>query len=102
MNGIAVVLLSIAQHLRNLRLRADPPWLRDKPHYSVWQRNMQWMIAGSQEIGTDNVRLMTLWDEVNREGYGGVSDFVNQAKALGMPTPIVPLKPLASQAAAFA
>jgi hypothetical protein len=38
-----------------------PAWLSDKPHYSVWQRNMHWMIAGSQEIGNDNVRLMALW-----------------------------------------
>jgi hypothetical protein len=38
----------------------EAAWLRDKPHYSVWQRNMQRMIAGSQEIGNDNVRLMAL------------------------------------------
>jgi hypothetical protein len=69
-----------------------PDWLREKPHYSVWRRNLHWMIASAQEIGAGKVHLLALWDKVPREGYGGVSDFVHQAQSQGFPTTVLDLR----------
>jgi len=81
--------------LKNLPLRilansAElPSWLGSQPRYSVWQRNLHWMLASGMEEGNAGLRLMALWDGRDRPGYGGVSDFVHQAQARGLHTDIV-------------
>ena len=66
-----------------------PSWLGNQREYSVWQRNLNWFLASGVEEGSAGVRLLALWDGQERAGYGGVSDFVHQAQAKGIPTDIL-------------
>jgi hypothetical protein len=69
-----------------------PSWLSGQSHYSVWQRNLSWMLASGMEEGNGSVGLLALWDGREHAGYGGVSDFVHQAQARGIPTDILKLE----------
>jgi len=77
----------------NVRVLAKSPelpsWLSGQRHYSVWQRNLNWMLATATEEGNAGTRLLAVWDGRERAGYGGVSDFVHQAQARGMATHIL-------------
>jgi tetratricopeptide (TPR) repeat protein len=66
-----------------------PAWLREKPNYSVWQRNNLWMLFNALDEGCDpktedpNVTLIALWDGEAGDGPGGTGDLVDKVKNLG-------------------
>lgn len=66
-----------------------PAWLREKPNYSVWQRNNLWMLFNALVEGCDtktedpNVTLIALWDGEAGDGPGGTGDLVDKVKNLG-------------------
>ena len=93
------LLKSLDPNVRILANTAElPSWLGAQRHYSVWQRNLSWMLANGMEEGNGSVRLMALWDGRERAGYGGVSDFVHQAQARGIPTEILRMQDVLASA----
>ena len=80
---------------RELSRSSDlPRWLRDKPLYSTWERNLTWELYVALETGRPYTMLLALWDDTAPSARGGVEDFVNQAKARGMPVEILDLAQL--------
>jgi hypothetical protein len=57
-----------------------PPWLAEKPHYDIWQRNNLWMLHNALAEGGPNVTLIALWDGAPGDGPGGTGDLVARAK----------------------
>jgi hypothetical protein len=48
-----------------------PRWLREKPNYSIWQRDNLWMLYNALAAGGDNVTLIALWNGEAGDGSGG-------------------------------
>ena len=77
-----------------------PAWLREKPAYSIWQRNNLWMLCNALDEGCDpttedpNVTLIALWDGEGEDGPGGTGDLVNKVEALGARSEIIKTKAL--------
>ncbi len=84
--------LQEARPFRHLARSSDlPGWLKEKPLYSIWERNLSWELHLALEAGRNNVLLLALWDDSATGVKGGVGDFVNQGKARGLPMLIVDL-----------
>ena len=66
-----------------------PAWLRDKPNYSIWQRNNLWMLFNAlaegcdEKTGDPNLTLIALWDGAEGDGPGGTGDLVRKVERLG-------------------
>ncbi|HEY0379603.1 MAG TPA: tetratricopeptide repeat-containing protein [Pyrinomonadaceae bacterium] len=66
-----------------------PAWLREKPDYSIWQRNNLWMLFNALDEGCDpksddpNLTLIALWDGAGGDGPGGTGDLVKKVEDLG-------------------
>ncbi len=66
-----------------------PAWLREKEHYTIWQRNNLWMLFNALDAACDpkshdpNITLIALWDGAAGDGDGGTSDLVNKVENLG-------------------
>ena len=77
-----------------------PAWLREKPAYSIWQRNNLWMLFNALDEGCDpttedpNVTLIALWDGEGEDGPGGTGDLVKKVEALGARSEIIKTKAL--------
>jgi hypothetical protein len=56
-----------------------PRWLREKPNYSIWQRDNLWMLYNALAAGGDNVTLIALWNGEAGDGSGGTADLVDKA-----------------------
>jgi tetratricopeptide (TPR) repeat protein len=75
-----------------------PAWLRDKPKYSIWQRNNLWMLfnaldeACDPKTGDPNISLIALWDGAGGDGPGGTRDLVDKVKGLGARCEIISTK----------
>ena len=77
-----------------------PAWLREKPDYSIWQRNNLWMLFNALDEGCDpktedpNVTLIALWDGEGGDGPGGTGDLVKKVEDLGARSEIIKTKEL--------
>jgi len=77
-----------------------PAWLRDKPDYSIWQRNNLWMLFNALDEGCDpksadpNITLIALWDGAGGDGPGGTGDLVKKVENLGARCEIIKTKEL--------
>jgi hypothetical protein len=71
-----------------------PRWLREKPDYSIWQRNNLWMLYNALAAGGDNVTLIALWNGEEGDGPGGTGDLVQKARERGAKTVILDTKGL--------
>ncbi len=66
-----------------------PAWLREKPDYSIWQRNNLWMLFNALDEGCDprsddpNLTLIALWDGAGGDGPGGTGDLVKKVEDMG-------------------
>jgi tetratricopeptide (TPR) repeat protein len=66
-----------------------PAWLREKPDYSIWQRNNLWTLFNALDEGCDpksddpNLTLIALWDGQTGDGPGGTGDLVDKVEGLG-------------------
>ncbi len=66
-----------------------PAWLREKPDYSIWQRNNLWMLFNALDEGCEpksdepNLTLIALWDGAGSDGPGGTADLVRKVEGLG-------------------
>ena len=70
-----------------------PRWLRDKPNYSLWQRNNLWMLHNAlADAGGENVALIALWNGEKGDGPGGTEDLVQKARERGAKTVILNTK----------
>lgn len=75
-----------------------PAWLREKPEYSIWQRNNLWMLFNALDEGCDpktedpNVTLIALWDGEGGDGPGGTGDLVKKVENLGARSKIINTK----------
>ena len=70
-----------------------PRWLREKPNYSIWQRDNLWMLYNALAAGGDNVTLIALWnagggrlrraaDLVDKAGDRGAKPIILKTKDL--------------------
>ena len=77
-----------------------PAWLREKPDYTIWQRNNLWMLFNALNEGCDpktgdpNITLIALWDGAGGDGPGGTGDLVNKVENLGARCEIIKTKEL--------
>jgi len=77
-----------------------PAWLRDKPHYNIWQRNNLWMLFNALTEGCDeksgdpNLTLIALWDGKEGDGPGGTGHLVEKVRNLGARCEIIDTKEL--------
>jgi tetratricopeptide (TPR) repeat protein len=77
-----------------------PAWLREKPDYSIWQRNNLWMLFNALDEGCDpksddpNITLIALWDGAGGDGPGGTGDLVKKVEGLGAQPAIIDTKEL--------
>lgn len=76
------------------RCKELPRWLRDKPDYSIWQRNNLWTLHNALAFGGKNVTLIALWNGAAGDGPGGTEDMVKQAKARGAKVIILDTRPI--------
>jgi hypothetical protein len=66
-----------------------PRWLREKPGYSIWQRNNLWMLNNALFQADGGITLIALWDEKAGDGPGGTADVVQTARERGAKTVIL-------------
>jgi tetratricopeptide repeat protein len=72
-----------------------PRWLREKPNYSIWQRNNLWMLYNALAAGGgEKVTLIALWNGEKGDGPGGTEDLVQKAREHGAKTLILNTKEL--------
>ena len=71
-----------------------PDWLKDKPDYTIWQRNNLWTLHNALAFGGKNVTLIALWNGEAGDGPGGTQDMVQQARARGAKVIILDTKNL--------
>jgi tetratricopeptide (TPR) repeat protein len=77
-----------------------PAWLREKPDYSIWQRNNLWMLFNALDEGCDpksddpNITLIALWDGAGGDGPGGTGDLVKKVEHLGARCEVIKTKEL--------
>ena len=77
-----------------------PAWLREKPDYSIWQRNNLWMLFNALDEGCDpksadpHIRLIALWDGAGGDGPGGTGDLVKKVESLGARCEVIETKEL--------
>jgi tetratricopeptide (TPR) repeat protein len=75
-----------------------PAWLREKPDYSIWQRNNLWMLFNALDEGCDpksddpNLTLIALWDGAGGDGPGGTGDLVKKVEDLGARSVVINTK----------
>ena len=64
------------------RTKDLPLWLRDKPDYSIWQRNNLWTLHNALAFGGRNVTLIALWNGAAGDGPGGTEDMIRDRKSV--------------------
>jgi hypothetical protein len=75
-----------------------PAWLREKPDYSIWQRNNLWMLFNALDEGCDpksddpNLTLIALWDGAGGDGPGGTGDLVKKVEDMGANSVVIDTK----------
>ncbi len=60
-----------------------PGWLRERPNYTIWERNNRWMLHSALAHGADKLTLFALWDGQSGDGPGGTQHMVNVVKKAG-------------------
>ena len=68
---------------------ALPPWLRDQPGASIWQRANLWLLFHALHCTDAPVTLLALWNGEQGNGAGGTSDFLGVAREMDVRTVVL-------------
>ncbi|MCP4338708.1 MAG: hypothetical protein GY799_07405 [Desulfobulbaceae bacterium] len=60
-----------------------PGWLKNKEHYTIWERSNLWMLYQALTISKEDLTLIALWNGEEGDGPGGTKDMVTRAQARG-------------------